>query len=136
MEIYRRTRRIGEVPLGAFMMLPLFVLPLGAWLVEHGHVDFGTCGMKAAFQMPCLSCGSTRATLQLLHGHPLEAISFQPMMMGIYAVFAVWGMVSLASYVRDERVVFELSDAEDLAFKISIVAIPILNWGYLYTQGI
>ena len=136
MRVYTRARRLGELPLGVFFMLPVLLLPLGAWLVESGSLVLRGCGMKKALGMPCLSCGSTRATLNLLHGNVLEALLFQPMMIGIYALFAIWGMVSLASFVVGRRLVIELDDREDLAFKIVVVTVPFLNWIYLVAMGI
>ena len=136
MQIYVRPRRLGEFPLGAVLMLPLFGLPLGGWLVEQGHVDFGRCAMKVKAGVPCLSCGATRGTLRLFHGDPLGAIAYQPMMMLIYTLLLVWGAVSLWGLMRRERVVVHLSDREDLIFKISIIVIPLLNWFYLYRMGI
>lgn len=136
MEMYTRERRLGEFPLGAILMLPLLGLPFGGWLIEHGHVSFGLCGMKANFDLPCLSCGATRGTLRLFHGDPLGAIGYQPMMMLIYFAVMTWGMVSLVSFVRNQRVVLYLSDTEDILFKLCIVAIPVLNWLYLYKMGI
>lgn len=136
MEVYIRDRELGELPLGAFLMLPLFGLPLGGWLLEHGHTDFGTCGMKAAFDVPCLSCGATRGTLRLFHGDILGAIGFQPMMMTIYFSLLLWGAISLWGVLADRRLVVHLSDFEDVIFKVVIVAIPALNWFYLYKMGI
>ncbi|MEM1347314.1 MAG: DUF2752 domain-containing protein [Myxococcota bacterium] len=136
MEIYTRPRHLGEVPLGAILMLPLFGLPLGGWMLEHGHLEFGLCGMKAKFGLPCLSCGATRGTLRLFHGDPLGAIAFQPMMMLIYLILLVWGSLSLWGFVRGERVVIRLSDREDLALKLVVVLVPILNWIYLWQMGI
>ena len=129
-------RRPGQVPLGALVMLPLFGLPLGAWAVTHGHLDFGTCGMKRMFELPCISCGSTRATIHLLHGDVLTALAHQPMMMGVFAALLLWGAVSLVSFARNRRVIVEMSRAEDITFKASLIAIPLLNWAYLIWAGI
>lgn len=136
MEIYTRPREVGEIPLGAILMLPLFGLPLGGWMLEHGHTEFGTCGMKAAWQLPCLSCGATRGTLRLFHGDILGALSFQPMMMTIYLCLLIWGGVSLWSLAKDKRVVIHMTDKEDIIFKIVIVGLPALNWIYLWKMGI
>lgn len=136
MELYTRERELGEIPLGAFLMLPLFGLPFGGWMLEHGVTSFGRCGMKTAFGVPCLSCGATRGTLRLFHGDPFGAIAFQPMMMLIYASLLVWGMISLWGVIKRRRVVLYLSDREDTIFKVLIIAIPVANWLYLYKMGI
>ena len=136
MLIYVRPRKLAEFPLGAALMLPLFGLPLGGWMLEHGHTHFNRCAMKAHFELPCLSCGATRGTLRLFHGDLLGALSFQPMMMMIYATLLIWGMVSLWGLARHKRVVVHLSSREDLLLKIIIVAVPVLNWIYLWKMGI
>lgn len=136
MQVYVRPRRLGEFPLGAVLMLPLFGLPFGGWLLEHGHHSFGRCAMKVKFELPCLSCGATRGTLRLFHGDVFGALAFQPMMMMIYTLLLLWGVVSLWGLVRDRRVVVHLSNREDLIFKLVIICVPVLNWLYLYSMGI
>ena len=136
MQVYTRARRLGEFPLGAVAMLPVLVLPFGAWMIEHGHTSFDRCAMKVAFDLPCLSCGATRGTLRLFHGDPWGALFYQPMMMLIYAALLTWGALSLWGLIKDRRVVIHLTDREDLAFKIAIVTIPLLNWLYLWKMGI
>jgi hypothetical protein len=136
MEIYVRPRRLGEFPLGAVLMLPLFGLPLGGWLLEHGQVRFGRCAMKVKFGLPCLSCGATRGSLRLFHGDLLGALAFQPMMITLYFILLFWGGVSLWGLMRRERVVVYLSDREDLVFKMLIIFVPLLNWVYLWKMGI
>lgn len=136
MQVYVRPRRLGEFPLGAVLMLPLFGLPLGGWMLEHGHISFNTCAMKTQFDLPCLSCGATRGTLRVFHGDPLGGLGYQPMMMLIYVALLTWGAVSLWGLVRDRRVVVHLSDREDLLFKLAVIVIPLLNWFYLYKMEI
>lgn len=136
MQVYVRPRRLGEFPLGAFLMLPLFGLPFGGWLLEHGHHSFSKCAMKVRFDVPCLSCGATRGTLRLFHGDIFGALSFQPMMMTIYLGLLIWGFASLWGVFTRKRVVVHLTDREDLIFKFIIIAVPILNWFYLYFMGI
>lgn len=136
MEITIRPRRPGEIPLGALLMLPLFGLPFGGWMLEHGVTAFGLCGMKAKFGVPCLSCGATRGTLRLFHGDPLGALGYQPMMMLIYLMLLTWGAVSLWGFWKERKVLLHLSDREDLIAKVLILGIPILNWVYLWKMGI
>ncbi len=136
MQIYTRPRKLAEFPLGAVLMLPLFGLPLGGWLLEHDHLHFGTCSMKSSFGLPCLSCGATRGTLRLFHGDPFGAIAFQPMMMTIYLCLIVWGAVSLWGLMTRKRVVLTLTDREDLVFKLVLIFGPLLNWVYLWRMGI
>jgi hypothetical protein len=129
-------RHAGEAPLGAVLMLPLFGLPLGAWLVHHGYVSFGTCGLKRLADIPCLMCGATRATFDLLAGHLWSAITLQPLVILLYALLASWGVVSLVSFVLARRVHMRLTSHETAAVKLAIISLPLANWAYLIAAGV
>lgn len=47
---------------------------------------FPPCTFKLLTGFNCLSCGATRSTISLLHGHPLTAIYYNP----LYFVFLCW----------------------------------------------
>ncbi len=136
MKIYNVQRPQNALPIGAFVMLPLFSLPLGAWAIEHGHIAFATCGMKLIANQPCLSCGATRATLRLFHGEFLTAFLLQPMIILLYIAILLWGAVSLISLIKNRVVLIDMSNKESLAFKIILVLIPLSNWFYLAWAGI
>lgn len=136
MKIYSVPRPPNALPIGAFVMLPLFGLPLGAWAIEHGYISFATCGMKLLANKPCLSCGATRATIRLFHGEFLTAFLLQPMIILLYFAMLLWGAISLISLLRNRLVLIDLTNKESLIFKISLVAIPVLNWTYLVWAGI
>lgn len=129
-------RKEGHIPWGALVMAPLFFLPLGAWAVQTGRIDLGVCSLKVMAGIPCLSCGSTRGTIFLLHGDITRAFALQPMMMTLYAIIMGWGLVSLSSFYRGKRVVVGMSRAETWAFRASLVAIPLANWAYLIKAGV
>lgn len=136
MHLRTSPRPLGELPIGAFAMIPLFLLPLGAWLVETKTLELSTCGFKRMFGLPCVSCGSTRATVHLLHGDLFTAISFQPMTMMIYLLLLVWGGLSLWAFTKRRSLHLELSKREDFLVKASLVAVPVVNWFYLVAMGI
>ncbi|MGM0559194.1 MAG: DUF2752 domain-containing protein [Myxococcota bacterium] len=129
-------REPGKVPIGALLMLPLFLMPLGGYLVQENSADMGICSLKALVGLPCMTCGSTRATMRLLYGDVAHAILFQPMMIAIYVGLGLWGGVSFVSFLMDKRVKVELSDTWSIAFKVSLAAIPLLNWAYLIAIGV
>ncbi len=136
MRLYTVERRPGTVPVGALLMIPLFALPMGAWILEQGFYEPATCGLKVALGIPCLSCGSTRATLSLLDGNFLTAISLQPLIVSIYFLIAAWGLASFGTFLRDRKLILDLTRIEDIAFKVSLVALPLLNWAYLIWRGV
>lgn len=117
-------------------MVPLFALPLGAWILEQGIIEPSVCGLKLALSIPCLSCGATRATLSLLDGKLLTALSLQPLIISLYFLIGIWGLASLYTFLRDRKLVLDLSRTEDIIFKISLVMLPLLNWIYLIWRGV
>lgn len=62
--------------------LPLLLgLCIGAFWVAgnyFGLIHFTTCPMKNLTGLPCPSCGSTRATMKILHGDLWEGICLNP----------------------------------------------------------
>lgn len=129
-------REPGKVPLGALLMLPLFFMPLGGYFVQEKGSEMGICSLKALIGLPCMTCGSTRATMRLLYGDLAHAILFQPMMISIYVGLGLWGGVSFVSFLMDKRVSIRLSDTWSIAFKVSLAVIPLVNWAYLIAIGV
>ncbi len=136
MRLYTTERREGTLPIGALLMIPLFALPMGAWLVEQQVIDLGICGLRQAIDIPCLSCGATRATMALLGGDLISAISLQPLIVTLYVLISVWGIASFATFMRNRKLVLDLSRIEDLLFKGSLIVLPLLNWAYLIWQDV
>jgi hypothetical protein len=129
-------REPGKVPLGAVLMLPLFLMPLGGWFVQQNTAEMGICSLKALVGLPCMTCGSTRATMRLLYGDLAHAILFQPMMIAIYIGLGLWGGVSFVSFLLDKRVSIKLDDTWSIGFKVALAAIPLINWAYLIAIGV
>ena len=136
MKVETTPRQLGELPIGGLALVPLMALPLGAWAIETGRFAFSQCGFKTLFDVPCLSCGSTRATIHLLHGDVFTALAFQPLTMFVYALLAVWGAASLWAFATRRSLHVDLSPREDIAFKVSIIALPLMNWAYLIWAGV
>lgn len=136
MRLYTTERTPGTMPVGAMLMSLLFFLPFGAWLIESKTLELGVCGLRQALDIPCLSCGATRATLAFLDGNILGAFSLQPLIISLYLIIGVWGLASLVTFIRDRNLVLDLSRVEDIVFKVSLVVVPLLNWIYLIWQDI
>lgn len=136
MRLTKAPRPLAQLPLGALFAAALLFLPVGAHLVESGRVQLSTCGMKQAFDLPCFSCGSTRATIALLHGELGRALLTQPLTMLIYSLVAVWGAVSLWALATHRSVRLELNRRERIVATVLLVSLPFLNWAYLYQAGI
>lgn len=136
MRLFRTARRPGDLPVGALLLGPLSLLPLASWLVESGAYSPGVCGVKQVFGLPCLTCGATRATVSLFHGHVFEALRFQPLIILAYLGLTIWALVSAWALFRHISLRLELSDREDLLLKVAVGGLPVLNWAYLWAAGI
>ncbi len=136
MDVHLDDRQPGEVPWGALAMATLTALPLGAWLVARGWLDFGTCGLKELAGLPCMMCGATRATLELLRGDLLGALAFQPMTIVTYVFIVLWGLGSLAALASDRAVRWTFSERDLDVIKVAVVVLPLANWAYLIGAGI
>ena len=124
-------RPLGLWPLGALLALPLALLPLGGWLVDSGTMVLARCTFKSMLGIPCMGCGCTRATLNLLHGDLVEALTFSPMIVIIYFGLLLWGLVSMALYISGRRAEVEMSGWLTWMMRGALVSLPFLNWFYL-----
>ena len=136
MRIRTTQRPRGTMPIGAMLMALLFFLPLGAWIVEQRVIEMGICGMRQALDIPCLSCGATRATLAALDGNLITALSLQPLVVSLYLIIGVWGVASFITFALDRKLVMDLNKTQDIVFKASLVVLPLLNWAYLIWQDV
>jgi len=136
MRIHVQRRYPGEIPVGALVMLPLGFVPLGAWAMSVVDRPASGCLMKMLWDVPCMTCGGTRATMALLRGEVWTALTFQPLVILGYGLILGWGSVSLWAFLTKRSLVLELSSKQDLGLKVLILSAPFLNWVYLYTMGI
>lgn len=136
MRIHVDQREPGTTPLGLVFMLPLFALPLGAWAVQKGWIVFGTCGLKMLLGIPCFTCGATRATIHLLHGHLGAALAMQPLVILGYFGLSIWGLVSFASFAAGKQVRVTLTSGQNTAVKAALLILPFANWFYLIGVGV
>lgn len=72
--------------------LPLLIGLAGgaAWVAGNyfGLIHFTTCIYKNLTGIPCSACGSTRATIKILHGQIVEGICMNPNTL-LFIVFAL-----------------------------------------------
>jgi hypothetical protein len=131
-----RRREPKEFPVGAAILGGLFFMPLTAALVERNLVALGSCGVKEVLGVPCLTCGSTRATLELMSGHVLDALSLQPLMISLYLVLGAWGTTSFCAFLAGRSIDLTWTVQESRWLKVSLVFVPLINWWYLLEMGI
>lgn len=136
MKLRVEPRLPGDIPIGALLLAVICFAPIGGYLIDHGRFQFSECGVKAAFGIPCLSCGATRATLHFLHGNWIDAFLMQPLVFVIYIAILIWGVFSLRAVVHRRTYFPEFSLKEGIAVTIAMLAVVIGNWFYLLEAGI
>lgn len=136
MDVELKDRERGQVPAAMFLFVPLWFLPLGAWLVQTGWIDFGTCGMKELAGLPCLMCGATRATVHLLYGDPSAALAMQPFVTVAWFVLATWGLAAWGAFAFDRVVAVSLERTGRRLVAAAFIVGPLVNWAYLIQMGV
>lgn len=109
---------------GSLLLRPLLdfvpiLLPRCLW---HGLTGF-----------PCPTCGTTRAAMALLHGHPLSALSFNPLTGAAGCVFLAGGAL-VPLWVLLNAPVPVLESLPRL--RVAAVLVLLANWAYLVWAGI
>ncbi len=110
---------------------------LACWLAMVGVSEYmshssGTpvtlCLLKRTTGMPCPTCGSTRAVMNLLQGHVGQAIACNPMVCLAAVLIAVTLTLRLG-FARKVHV--ELSRVEKRICWALIAAAVLANWAYV-----
>lgn len=114
--------------------LAVSVAALGAGVVGLG---LGLPGLRCPFLAvtgyPCLTCGATRCTIALLHGNFSLAWSWNPLAFVALCAVALFDLYALIVLVtRSSRLrVVDWTRSEKNAVRIAVIAVIVLNWGYL-----
>jgi Protein of unknown function (DUF2752) len=112
------------VSLGAF-------LGLAAWLTAR--LPTPQCAFHALTGLPCVTCGSTRAAWQFLHGHFAASFHFNPLAFLAYCGIVVFDLYA-ATVLLARAPRFRLrnfSRAERTVVRVVVVALLAANWVYL-----
>jgi Protein of unknown function (DUF2752) len=106
-----------------------------AWIYA-GLPTFG-CPWKQLTGCPCPGCGTTRAFLQLAHGHLASAIRYNPMAMTIAAATGLFDCYAAAVLaLRWPRArCGEIGPRLARAIRIAVVAAVLLNWVWVWRIG-
>lgn len=91
------------------------------------------CPFLTVTGWPCLTCGTTRATIAFLHGDFFLALSWNPLVFlalcGV-AVFDLYAVVVLLGR-RPRLRIIDWTRTEKNAARIAVVALIVVNWIYL-----
>jgi hypothetical protein len=99
--------------------------------------SFSVCIFKNITGIPCPACGSTRATICLLHGNVKEALLLNPLALAtnIFILFSIGWMVS--DLLRNkETYIPNLKRDLNTNIKIFLFVILIVNWIWNIYKGV
>jgi hypothetical protein len=110
------------------------VLVIGAELLSHHYgVPIVLCLLKQFFGIPCPTCGSTRAGLAMLSGHPVRAWLWNPLMVTLgIAVAIVLGVRLATGYTLKLNLTRREKCLLGAGFLLALAA----NWVYLLHIGV
>lgn len=114
----------------------VFVLIVGffvyMFLASRGMVDlrsqFGVCGFKQSYQLPCPGCGWTTSTLAFVEGRVFDSLYIQPAAGVFCVVFAISAVIALLSAVFGIRFSF-LERPFGVIVKYVVIAVIIIVAG-------
>lgn len=72
------------------LLFPPLLVILGALFLRFGLAMLPPCIFYEATGLHCPGCGGIRATLSLLRGDIASAVYYNPVVVALYAVLAVW----------------------------------------------
>ncbi len=115
----------GVSSISVLLLRPLWpdLVPLLPQCVFHGLTGW-----------PCPTCGTTRAALALLDGHPVQALAYNPLMTVLGCAFMAGGFLApIWSLTRLPLPVIPPAAWKPL--RIAAVLVILANWAYLILSG-
>ena len=118
-----------------WLLVSVAVLAGGAGWLALGLAS-PQCPFLAMTGLPCLTCGSTRASIAFLHGDFLQAFSWNPLAflaLGGVAMFDLYAVIVLLARAPRLRMV-DWTRMEKNIVRVAVVCVLLLNWMYLLAQ--
>ncbi len=113
------------------IVLPALWLALGGvvlLLASHAGVTVQLCLFKRLAGWPCPSCGFTRGTLAFLHGHPIQAWLYNPL---LFSFLGTASAVILLRALTGRSPRLLLTRAERAAVWVILSVLFAANWLYV-----
>jgi hypothetical protein len=127
----------------------LFITCLAGYIWIFIAMEFGinrnsqtsVCLMKQITNIPCPSCGSTRAVISLIRGEFLNSLCINPfgLVIAVFMIVAPFWMIydvitSKNSFIRFYRKLENLVRKKKIA--ILLIALILLNWIWNINKGL
>ncbi len=106
---------------------------LGLWARELAAV-MPACPFKSWFELPCATCGTTRAALALAQLDLGTALSVNPLATLAWVGLVGGGIVAGALSAFDRSLSFP-APRPTMSFRVLVALAVIANWAYLIAAG-
>lgn len=94
------------------------------------------CLFRRLTGVPCPTCGGTRAALHLLHGAPRSAWAANPLASVLLAFAGLYALAASVSLLLTRRLPVPHATPRVRLWTVGILlALLLLNWGYLIARG-
>ena len=130
--VWRRMPAAGFDHELVWLAVSVAALAGGAVWISLG-LTWPQCPFLALTGSPCMTCGTTRATVAFFHGNFLEAFGWNPLAavaLCVLVLFDLYAVLVLASRGSRLRMV-DLTKWQVRAIWIGVIALILMNWIYL-----
>src|SRR5688572_16657483 len=130
--VWRRMPAAGFDHELVWLAVSVAALAGGAVWISLG-LSWSQCPFLAMTGWPCMTCGTTRASVAFLHGNFLEAFWWNPLaavVLGALVVFDLYAVTVLVRRAPRVRLVEWTGRQRTIAWIVLIVAV-LSNWVYL-----
>ncbi|HUG54885.1 MAG TPA: DUF2752 domain-containing protein [Vicinamibacteria bacterium] len=127
--------RSGATPLGVVFLACGIVIAAAVALLSLDRLPVTLCAFKAVTDLPCLSCGTTRALARLFALDPGGALAMNPLAAAVGMALVPWGMADLVLLPRGRALALEVSSSAAPFVRVAAVALVAINWAYLMVAG-
>lgn len=119
----------------------LFAYALLAWSFSTNTSGPTVCLFKQLTSLPCPSCGSTRAILELAHGNLLQAFLLNPIgifLAGLLVVLPLWIGKDVLTGSHSFFIRFQQTNLllKKPAILLPFLALVAVNWWWNITKGL
>lgn len=124
------TTRRPNWPWWAIAVAVLWLALGGVALLLREYVggDLPLCQVKHLTGLPCPTCGFTRGMLSLLHGHPIEAWLYNPL---LFSFLGLSGVVLSIRLLSGRTLAIRPSRRQTKVIWAAIVLLVVTNWLYV-----
>ncbi len=108
----------------------------GLVFFKLGFFPMLPCHFKEFTGHPCPTCGTTRLVLALYRFDLKSAFFYNPFVFVSGVIFGLWALTGFFPVFFRKKLVISFSSFEKKVFLILILILFLLNWAYLWVNGI